>query len=251
MDELINSLGKRVSFRRHLMGWSQKELGARVGVSQQAIEKIENDSTKRPRQFVELAETLGLEPYELLNGTTADRMQHVGNQLLSDGAAGSRKSNRGRKSQLHAMMSSVAPTAANPATPSANNGFSASRDLPVMGRAQGGPDGNLIINDDPIDWTFRPPDLNGVTEAFAIYVTGNSMAPKYEDGDLIYIHPHRPLKKDRYVVIETQDQRGLVKKYHGWDGDELVVSQFNPAKEIRLHKSEIKRIMPVIGSIDG
>lgn len=227
-ESLINTLGKRVAYRRHLLGLSQKELGAKLGISQQAVERIENDATKRPRKFVELATALGLEPYELLNGTTPERMQ-------------------GADTAPHAPETQSTP----PLTTHKTITSPLNRDLPVMGRAQGGPDGNMIINDDPIDWTFRPPELNGVHDSFAIYVTGDSMSPKYEDGDLLYIHPNRPIKSGRYAVIETADHHGLIKQFVGWQGEELVLKQYNPPKEIRLARTDIKRMMLVIGSIDS
>lgn len=233
MTTMPSTIGERVVYRRRLLGLSQKELGEKVGVSQQAIEKIEKDTTKRPRKFVELSDALGLEPYELLNGTTPERLRTT----FTDSTP----------PPVHDHAASSAPTP----DPQPTVAFSDKRDLPVMGRAQGGPDGNIIINDDPIDWTLRPPRLSGVQEAFAIYVTGDSMSPKYEDGDLLYVHPNLPIKKGRYVVIETRDLRGLIKQFQKWEGDELVISQYNPAKEIRINKQEIKRVMLVIGSMDG
>lgn len=235
METSADTLGKRVAYRRRLLGFSQKELGLKVGVSQQAIEKIENDATKRPRNFVELADVLGLEPYELLNGASQDRMQASVNST--------------KHNQSTAAVTEASDTSTH--YQALSQPFSTGRDLPVRGRAQGGPDGNLIINEEPIDWTFRPPALSGVNDAFAVYVTGDSMTPKYDDGDMVYVHPNRPIKKGRYVVIETNDEHGLIKQYKGWEGDTLVVTQYNPAKEIRLDKENVKRIMLVIGSIDG
>lgn len=128
--------------------------------------------------------------------------------------------------------------------------FSRDRTLPVRGRAQGGKDGNFVIEEFPIDWTFRPADLQGVEEAFSVYVNGNSMAPKYKNGDLAYIHPVKPPRKDRFVLVETADHKGFIKQLVGWRDGFLEVRQFNPEKLIRIEKQNVLRVMLVIGSLD-
>ncbi|MBO6503981.1 MAG: helix-turn-helix transcriptional regulator [Kordiimonadaceae bacterium] len=129
--------------------------------------------------------------------------------------------------------------------------FSQSRTLPVRGRAQGGKDGNFVIEEHPIDWTFRPADLQGVDEAFSVYVNGDSMAPKYKNGDLAYIHPAKPPRKGRFVLVETSDHKGFIKQLVGWRDDHLEVRQFNPEKLIRIEKQNVLRVMLVIGSLDA
>lgn len=132
----------------------------------------------------------------------------------------------------------------------ANKAFSSYRSLPVLGRAQGGSDGSLIVEENPIDWTFRPADLQGVEEAFAIYVSGASMMPKYKNGDLVYVHPSRCVSKGRFVLVETKEHKGFIKQFTAWRDDMLILQQFNPLKEIALPRSEILRVMLAIGSLD-
>lgn len=129
--------------------------------------------------------------------------------------------------------------------------FGGLKDLPIRGRAQGGEDGNLLIEEQPIDWTFRPADLQGVHGAFAVFVTGDSMEPKYKNQDLAYIHPTQPARRGRYVLVETSDHHGFIKKFERWEGDELIVTQFNPAREIRLSRKNVRKVMMVIGSLDA
>lgn len=128
--------------------------------------------------------------------------------------------------------------------------FGRRRDLPVLGRAQGGSDGNITISEAAIDWTFRPADLQGVRDAFAVYVTGESMLPKYKAQDLAYVHPAKRPVKGRFVLVETTEHRGFIKQFLKWDGDTLVLNQFNPAQEIRLPRHDVLRLMLVIGSLD-
>ncbi len=129
--------------------------------------------------------------------------------------------------------------------------FGRARDLPILGRAQGGSDGNMTLNDAAIDWTFRPADLQGVKDAFAVFVTGESMLPKYKNQDLAYVHPSKRIPKDRFVLVETADHSGFIKQFVRWEGDTLILRQYNPAQEIRLERSDVLRVMLVVGSLDS
>ncbi len=131
------------------------------------------------------------------------------------------------------------------------NIFGSSRDLPIRGRAQGGDEGSLVIEEQPIDWTYRPADLQGVHGAFAVFVTGDSMEPKYKNQDIAYIHPTQPVRRGRYVLVETTGHSGFIKKFERWDGDMLIVKQFNPTREIRIERKDVRRVMMVIGSLDA
>lgn len=138
----------------------------------------------------------------------------------------------------------------SPGDLSLRENFTRERSLPVHGRAQGGEEGSLVIEDSPIDWTFRPADLQGVNDAFAVFVSGDSMFPKYKNGDLVYIHPTKAPKRDRFVLVETTEHRGFIKQFVSWQDDKLVLRQFNPEQEIILPRHQVSRLMLAIGSLD-
>jgi len=224
----MTNLGQRVKSLRSNHGLSQKALGDKVGLSQPSIERIESGKTLNPGKIVELAKELGV---------SADYLRF------------------GEDAGMHPASppETLAPLAPAPSTGirMANHlGFSESRDLPVIGKAAGG-DGALVIDAAPIDWTFRPADLRGVQDAFAVYVTGDSMVPKYLDGDLLYVHPGRPIRKGRHILLETSDHHGLVKRFEGWEEDHIVLTQYNPALTFRIQRSKILRTMLIIGSIEN
>ena len=129
--------------------------------------------------------------------------------------------------------------------------FGTLKDLPIRGRAQGGDEGNLSLEENPIDWTYRPADLQGVHGAFAVFVTGDSMIPKYKDQDLAYIHPSKKPRRNRFVLVETMDHHGFIKQFNRWDKDTLILKQFNPEKEIHIARADVRKVMMVIGSLDA
>ncbi|MCC7271421.1 MAG: helix-turn-helix transcriptional regulator [Alphaproteobacteria bacterium] len=122
--------------------------------------------------------------------------------------------------------------------------------LPVYGSAQAGPDGQTIAFD-PIEWIDRPEALREVRGAFAMYVMNDSMEPKYEQGDMLYVHPSRTPRRMSHVVIVKSDDTALVKRLVRADPEEIVVRQYNPPAEYAIARREVKAIYLVLGSMDG
>ena len=70
--------------------------------------------------------------------------------------------------------------------------------LKVLGMAECGPDGWSLWNGDVIDMVDRPASLAGVPNAYAVYVVGASMEPRYYPGELVHVHPGKPLTIGAY-----------------------------------------------------
>lgn len=128
--------------------------------------------------------------------------------------------------------------------------FDRQRRLPVYGSAQAGPDGQRI-DFDPIEWIDCPDGLRAVNGAFAMYVVNDSMEPKYEQGDMLYVHPTRPPRRLSHVVIVKTDGTALVKRLVRVDVDDYVVRQYNPPCEYTIPRAEVKALYLVMGSMDG
>jgi phage repressor protein C with HTH and peptisase S24 domain len=122
------------------------------------------------------------------------------------------------------------------------------RDLPVMGTAKGGAEGTYFNEGEPKEYIDRPPSLAGVTNAFALYVDGESMEPRYYAGEVIYVNPNRPLTRGCFVAVEMADRLALIKQFIRRNDEHLVLAQLNPPKEIRLPIAQVKRIYRITGS---
>ena len=122
------------------------------------------------------------------------------------------------------------------------------RDLPVMGTVKGGEEGFYFNEGEPKEYIVRPPALTGVSNAFALYVHGESMEPRYYAGEVLYVNPNRPLAKGCFVAVEMTNDRGLIKQFVSRNDELLVLAQFNPPKEIRLPIAEVKHIYRITGS---
>lgn len=112
------------------------------------------------------------------------------------------------------------------------------RDLPIRGSARGGADAFFLDNGDIQGMVHRPEALVGVKNAFACYMTGDSMEPRYEAGDLLYVNPIKPIRPRDYVLIELDDHQAYVKRLVRQTKDKIIVEQFNPKKEIEYDAKE-------------
>ena len=105
----------------------------------------------------------------------------------------------------------------------------------------------LSRSDMPAGYTPRPANLDGVRGAYAVYVTGNEMEPRYEQGWLLHVNPFKPPTRGRDVVVYKVDGTVLIKGFVRWDGDELVLQQLNPPQELRVPRSEARECHLVVG----
>ncbi|HEV2674113.1 MAG TPA: S24 family peptidase [Aliidongia sp.] len=119
------------------------------------------------------------------------------------------------------------------------------KDLPVRGRAVGGEDDWFEMNGQTLDIIERPSILTGSAEAYAVYVAGTSMVPRYMPGETLYVHPGKAVVPGCFVVVQIKPKadgeppRALVKRFVREGGGILILSQFNPSKEIKLESSQI------------
>src|SRR5438876_825684 len=119
--------------------------------------------------------------------------------------------------------------------------------IPVRSAARGGGDQEMFLEDGPIGYTPRPSNLNGVRGAYAIYMIGDSMEPRYQQGWLLHVNPFKPAIRGRDVVVYKKDKAALIKQFAGWEKDALLLRQLNPAREIKVPREEVAEIHLVVG----
>jgi transcriptional regulator with XRE-family HTH domain len=72
---VVESPGEIIRKTREAKGWSQDDLARETGISQPAINKIENGKTLKSKYFPKIAQVLGI-PIEQLDSTLASRSGH-------------------------------------------------------------------------------------------------------------------------------------------------------------------------------
>lgn len=214
-DQLMN----RIREWRRRRDLTLEQLGAVLGTSNQQISRLEKGERRLTVDWLlRFAKALQVEPDDLLD--PADRPQG----LRTTGDA-------------EARAAAVKPVGAG----------GLSERIPVLGAARGGADQEMYL-DDPIDWVHRPTMLRDVRGAYAIYVVGESMVPRYRPGTLLFVNPFKPPRWENGVVIQMLDRTVLVKEFLGFTPQELKLLQYNPETELTLQRDAISVVHTVVGT---
>jgi phage repressor protein C with HTH and peptisase S24 domain len=119
--------------------------------------------------------------------------------------------------------------------------------MPIRSAARRGGDQQLFLEADPVGYTGRPSNLAGVRGAYALYMIGDSMEPRYESGWLLHVHPFKPPTRGRDVVVLTPRQAVLIKQFVGWTDDALTLRQLNPEETLRIPRGQVIDCHLIVG----
>lgn len=129
------------------------------------------------------------------------------------------------------------------------------RDVPVLGTASCSVRGAMQLQSDtPIEFVSRPVGVATIAQLYALYVTGESMSPRFEHGELVYVAP-RPVRKGDYVVVQATDASGdriaYLKRYLGRTADDgISLEQFNPAGTLTVPARDLIAIHRILTNAD-
>jgi transcriptional regulator with XRE-family HTH domain len=206
--------GEIIRRKREELGWSQAQLGNRVGISQPAIKKIEAGDSRHSKFLPKIAQVLAIP--------------------LSD---------------LDLSLSGVvaAPENAPPAR------ILGERNFPVHASAEGGP-GQIIVSHEAVDFMARPAPLIHVRDSYGLLITGTSMEPEYRQGDTALVDPHLPVIQGEVYIFYAEkagEARATIKFLRRATTDKWLLSQHNPpegtAKDFTLTRREWQWAHRVIG----
>ena len=207
--------------RRLEMGISQETLAEMAGTSQTTIDKIENGRSARSRFLPAVCSALGIDLK-----TIDPAFASVGMPLPNATMAGSANLDVGVK-------------------------------VPAYGKAMGGRHGEFVLNGNKIDDILAPPSLRGVKEAYAVYVAGESMEPRYEAGEVLFVNPRLPVRRSNYVVaqIANPDDEtsplAFIKRFVSKGGGKLKLEQFNPPEVMEFDEDEVVSVHKVVMGGEG
>lgn len=153
------SIGEIIKQRRKELGLSAEDIAKKAGVSPATIYRYESGDIRNPRSSIlrPIAEVLNLDLYDLVGWS----------QLIIDD-----------RNDMWSQSSIKAPTASAAPKPY--------RRIPVLGSIPAGVPIEAV--EDIEDWEDLPESMfKGGAEYFALKVKGDSMFPKYEDGDVLIL----------------------------------------------------------------
>lgn len=125
--------------------------------------------------------------------------------------------------------------------------------IPLYGTVVGGVDGQFELNGNLLDRVNAPVSLYGVKNAYAVRVSGDSMDPRYEDGETVFVNPERRPTRNDYVVAQIRvEENGpplaFIKKFVRWNSEKLVLWQFNPEKELEFDGRQVESVHYILKS---
>ena len=213
------------------IGATQADLERQLRLAPSAVSRMmKGERRMNQLETVQIAQFLGVTPDEVL--------RHSIESTAPPPAADTPRPGRGRPR-------STGPAAAvGPSPPMVR----VPDQIPIRSAARGGGDQEMFLEDGPIGYTPRPASLVGVRSAYAIYMVGDSMEPRYEPGWLLHVNPFKPPTRGRDVVVYKEDNAVLIKQFVSWEGDTLVLRQLNPPETLRIRRDQVRECHLVVGA---
>jgi phage repressor protein C with HTH and peptisase S24 domain len=102
--------------------------------------------------------------------------------------------------------------------------------------------------------TMKPKDdLSApIPDAYAVYVAGASMEPRYFPEEIVYVHPRLPVWAGDFVVaqiatgVDGDPPEAYVKQLVSMDGKKLRLKQFNPKKTFSFPANKVVSVHKII-----
>jgi SOS-response transcriptional repressor LexA len=125
------------------------------------------------------------------------------------------------------------------------NGAYNLRNLPVLSWAQAGE--AIDYGEIPADWEAMVPSDVSDERAFGVRLRGDSMEPRFSDGDIAILLPSIPATNGEIVVANLKNEGVLCKIMHvQLDKNLIQLSSYNPAyPPMERHRDQFHWMFPV------
>lgn len=123
--------------------------------------------------------------------------------------------------------------------------------LAVRSGARGGLDQEMFLTDGPIDYVARPAYLRNVRAAYALYVIGELMDPRYRHGQLIHVNPTRPFAPGDGVAVTKMNAAVLVKEFVRRTPGGVLLREYRPHdRSFEVPSEDISEIHRIVAAVD-
>lgn len=128
--------------------------------------------------------------------------------------------------------------------------------VPAYGQAMGGTDGEFVLNGNEITQVPAPASLRGVPEAYAVFVSGESMENRYFAGEVVFVNPRLPVRRGDFVVVQIASKEGdpplgYVKRFVSMDELVLRLEQFKPEKRLEFPRAKVVSVHRIVMAGEG
>lgn len=126
--------------------------------------------------------------------------------------------------------------------------------MPVVGMGSGGADGPMWEDAYPVGYGMeminRPHDVSD-PKAFAIKIDGDSMSPRYDNGEIVVVAPGKEVKSGDFVGARIADGRVVVKRIRFTDGIVLLESVNPQYPPIIIQREELVFAYKIVWKKEG
>ncbi|MBB2819043.1 UNVERIFIED_ORG: phage repressor protein C with HTH and peptisase S24 domain [Rhizobium esperanzae] len=241
----MSKLSDYLTARAAELNISQTTLAETVGMSQPSISDLFNGLTASPRKWREIADALQT-PHEKMRDLMIEAGREGGKPTRLPRSVTRLPIDELTRRDLYEPNATIDTGVKIPAASRYG------RMLPVLGEAVGGSDGEYTFNGQVLDYVACPPSLANVLNAYAVWIDGESMYPRFRAGELAYVHPGLPARRGDDVIVQIRPReedmppRGFVKEMIGWASDQLVLHQFNPESQLKFPREIVVSVHPIV-----
>ncbi|MCK5113841.1 MAG: helix-turn-helix domain-containing protein [Phycisphaerae bacterium] len=256
-------LGEILRERRENLGLTQDKVAELAGISKPYLSNIETGRAKNPPTdgvLENLERALQLEPLQLMHladfartppfvmneyetrGVELTRLRKVVKEFITRGVAVD-----GQEIDIDQLADSIRPT-------DAVQDETYGTVIPIINKIAAGYPTEFTDLDYPpgiADEYLRIPTIND-PQAFATYVSGDSMAPRYNDGDIVVFSPNTsPVSGDDCFVRLAEDRGTTFKRFYQDDNDTVRLQPINNAYPAQLYpQNDITGIWPAVYRVE-
>lgn len=260
------SLGKLIRGRREELGLTQDQVAPRVGISKPYLSNIETGRVRNPptdgvleklEQVLEFPEGALMKMAHIVRTPPDVRQEHetlsaeveklrgVLKQLLANG----KRKGRAGGIDLDALSRRLKRSGGNIAVT-----LSAGRQVPIINDVMAGYPHNFTDLDYPpsvADDYIRVPDVHD-PQAFAARVVGDSMEPKYKEGDTVIFAPNTPARSgDDCFVRFSKDHSTTFKCFRAGKGGRIRLHPLNDKYPVEEYgREEVNGLWPAVMRVE-
>ena len=264
------SFGEVIRSRREELGLTQDQVAPRAGISKPYLSNIETDRVKNPPSdgvLSKLERALEFPEGELrrvahLVRTPADvRQEHerlsaeveklrgVLKQLLAGGGTGAKAKGKAAGINIDALVKKLKGGGGN-----VQEILTAGRPVPIINKVVAGYPHDFTDLDYPpsvADDYVRVPDVHD-PQAFAARIVGDSMQPKYKQGDTVIFSPNRPAQSgDDCFVRFGKDNSTTFKRFGAGEGGKIRLEPLNEKYPVEQYDpEEITGLWPAVMRVE-
>ncbi len=226
-------VGRRIYELRHRNNITAKELGDIVGVSQSYISLLENNKRRLNMQLLaKIADHFGLSLARFFSEEPPDGAPRASAKM---GVDLDRLHQSGQLRAIADAGGNVAPVRMQM--------------IPVVSKVAAGDPAGFTDGEYPPglaeEFVPAPADLDDAN-AFALRIQGDSMSPRFRDGDIVICSPQRAAESGDAVVAKIRSEETTCKVLY-IDAKNIVLSPVNPGYPAQVYKlEEVDWVYPVV-----